>query len=179
MIIGIINLKKKVLILVIFIGVIMLVAMNLTKKHDTEVNINFDSKIKKEDVVIILNIYGYLLDSYEPKKYIGATEKYIVLYKDSKLQEYKNSNLNKYSDYYIYAKYGKKYAKMKYTNPLVMGDNATLINFFINNLNDINYLSYGKDIPNVQVIAENSFKDLEEFKNNKHDIKMFSYMDKL
>lgn len=137
-----------------------------------------DESIRKENLKIIVNTYGYFLDGYEPSRYIGETNTYFFLYKNSNLQDYKKTKINEYSDYYIYAKYGNKYAKMKYTNSLVMGEDKAKNNIFINKFNDINYLSSSNVNTGLEAIAENSFKDIDAFKSNKHDMKMLSYLDK-
>lgn len=156
----------------------MVVAMNFEKKIDTEINITPDENINRENLKIIVNTYGYLLDGYELRKHIGETNTYIVLYKNSNLQDYKKTKINKYSDYYIYAKYGDKYAKMKYTNSLVLGDDKTVIEIFINNFNNINYLSYSEIESSIETINQHSFKEIDAFKSNKHDMEMLSYLDK-
>lgn len=161
------------------IGMIMSATVIFSKNNRTQINISFNEKIKKENATIILNTYGYIIKGEETTVYVGETKKYIPLYKDAKLQEYKDSDLNKYSDYYIYAKYNNKYAKMKYTNPLVMGSNEAKIHIFINSLNEIEYLSSSTVIPSTQTIAENSFQEIEKFKENKHDLKMFAYLNNL
>lgn len=171
--------KNQIWIFAIIIGITISAKVVFSKNNGTQINISFDEKIKKEDVVIILNTYGYIIKGDEPSIYIGETEKYTPLYKNAKIQEYKDSDINKYSDYYIYAKYNNKYAKMKYTNPLVMGSNETKIHIFINFLNEIEYLSSSTVIPSTQTIAENSFQEIEKFKENKHDLKMFSYLNNL
>lgn len=179
MIIGIINLKKQIWIVIILIGLIMaIIAANFEKKYDTEININLDESISKENLKIIVNTYGYLLDGYEPSRYVGETNTYFFLYKNSNLQDYKKTKINEYSDYYIYAKYGNKYAKMKYTNSLVMGGDITKNNIFLNKFNNINYLSSSGVNSSPEAVAKNSFKDIDAFKNNKHDMKMLSYLDK-
>ncbi|MEN8282559.1 hypothetical protein [Acinetobacter gerneri] len=173
------KLKNRICIFAIIIGITISAKVVFSKNNGTQINISFDDKIKKEDVVIILNTYGYIIKGDEPSIYIGETEKYTPLYKNAKIQEYKDSDINKYSDYYIYAQYKNKYAKMKYTNPLVMGSNETKIHIFINSLNEIEYLSSSTVIPSTQTIADNSFQEIEKFKENKHDLKMFSYLNKL
>ena len=67
---------------------------------------------------------------------------------------------------------------MKYTNSLVMGGDITKINFFLNKFNNINYLSSSGVNSSPEAVAKNSFKDIDAFKNNKHDMKMLSYLDK-
>lgn len=173
------KLKNRICIFSIIIGIIISAAVVSSRNSKTQINIIFDEKIKKEDVVIILNTYGYIIKGDEPSIYIGETKKYIPLYKDAKIQEYKDSDINKYSDYYIYAKYNNKYTKMKYTNPLVMGSNETKIHIFINSINDVEHLSSSTVIPSTQTIADNSFQEIEKFKENKHDLKMFSYLNNL
>ncbi|WP_312970402.1 hypothetical protein [Acinetobacter gerneri] len=171
--------KNRICIFAIIIGITISAKVVFSRNSETQINIGFDEKIKKENVVIILNTYGYIIKGDEPSIYIGETEKYTPLYKNAKIQEYKDSDINKYSDYYIYAKYNNKYAKMKYTNPLVMGSNETQIHIFINSINDVEHLSSSTVIPNTQTIADNSFQEIEKFKENKHDLKMFSYLNKL
>lgn len=168
--------KKKNWIFIILVGLIMVIAANFEKKYDTQISIQLDEDIKKEDLKIIINTYGYLLDGYEPSKHIGQTNTYLFLYKDAHIQDYKNTHISKYSDYYIYAKYGNKYAKMKYTNSLVMGNNETSIKIFIKKFNDIYYISSSNITPSIEAISENSFKDIDVFKSNKHDIKMLYYL---
>ena len=59
MIIGIINLKKQIWIVIILIGLIMaIIAANFEKKYDTEININLDESISKENLKIIVNTYS-------------------------------------------------------------------------------------------------------------------------
>ena len=111
----------------------MVIAANFEKKYETLISIDLEEDIRKDNLKIIINTYGYLLDGYEPSKHIGQTNTYLFLYKDAQIQDYRNTKINKYSDYYIYAKYGNKYAKMKYTNSLVMGNNETSIKIFIKN----------------------------------------------
>ncbi|MFV5515442.1 hypothetical protein [Acinetobacter gerneri] len=171
--------KNRIFIFAIIIGITISAKVVFSRNSETQINIGFDEKIKKEDVVITLNTYGYIIKGEGPSIYVGETKKYIPLYKDAKIQEYKDSDINKYSDYYIYAKYNNKYAKMKYSNPLVMGSNETKIHIFINSLNDVEYLSSSTVIQSTQTIADNSFQEIEKFKENKHDLKMFSYLNNL
>ncbi|WP_227591941.1 MULTISPECIES: hypothetical protein [unclassified Acinetobacter] len=170
--------KKKIGIFIILIGLIMVIATNFEKKYETQISIDLDEDVRKDNLKIIINTYGYLLNGYESSKHIGQTNTYLFLYKDAQIQDYRNTKINKYSDYYIYAKYGNKYAKMKYTNSLVMGNNVTSIKIFIKKFNDLYYISSSNITPSIEAISENSFKDIDAFKSNKHDIKMLGYLDK-
>ena len=172
------------MVLRVFIFIIGLIAMTSCsnqpfQKYETKIDITINDIIQKEELNIIVNPYGYLLNGYEPDKYIGSTDRYIVLYKESKTQDYTNAKINKYSDYYIYAKYKNRYAKMKYTNSLVMGSEKTDIKIFLNTFNEIKYLSSSMIVPSIETITQNSFKDKQTFKDNKQDMKMLEYLDKL
>lgn len=156
----------------------MVMVANFEKKYDTQISIDLGEDIKKDDLKITINTYGYVLNGYEPSKYVGQTNTYLFLYKDAQIQDYKNTKISKYSDYYIYAKYGNKYAKMKYTNSLVMGNNKTSIKIFIKKINDLYYIYSSNIAPSVEAISENSFKDIDAFRSNKHDIKMLGYLDR-
>lgn len=95
------------------IGVVIVLIKTFPYEYKMRVNIQVHEKIKRDDLNIIINTYGYILNGYEIKERVGLTDKYIILYKKGKIEDYKKSDLNKYSDYIIYAKYGNKYAKMK------------------------------------------------------------------
>lgn len=171
---------KKIIFLGIILGSIaMIIYFNSSHVYNINIDIFVDDKIERNELKIIINPNGYLLKGYEPYKDIGDTSAYFTLYKDSKLQDYEYTNINKYSDYNIYAKYKNKYAKMKYTNSLVLGDNETNIEIFIKKHNDIIYLVSGNSGFSIETIIQSSFKDIDQFKEDKHDMKMFSYVDKL
>jgi hypothetical protein len=128
---------------IIFIGLMAMTSCSniSSQNYETKIDIIPSKEIEKKALKIIINPYGYLLNRYELKKYIGKTSNYTVLFKDGRMQSYKKENINTFSDYYIYAKYKNQYAKMKYTNGLVMGDNKTDIKIFIKMSENIAYLS--------------------------------------
>lgn len=156
-----------------------MLVLNAKNDYDININVFIDDEIDKKELKIIVNPNGYLLKGYDPIKDIGETNIYIPLYKESKLQNYKNTNIKKYSDFNIYVKYKNKYAKMKYTNTLVLGQNDTTINIFIKKYRNIKYLSSSNSGFSVETILQSSFKDIDYFKDNKNDMKMFSYLNTL
>ncbi|WP_228715644.1 hypothetical protein [Acinetobacter suaedae] len=169
--------KNKILISIIFIGLIIMLVAKFMKTYDTEVDVILNDKINKGDLKIIINTHGYLLDGYEPDKYIGKTNIFFPIYKNGALQNYKKTKINKYSDYYIYARYKDKYAKMTYTNTLVLGQNTTNIKIFINQFKEFIYLSSSEIVPSIENITQSSFQDIETFKDDQHDMRMFKYLD--
>lgn len=148
-----------------------------SQNYETKIDIIPSKEIEKKALKIIINPYGYLLNGYELKKYIGKTNNYTVLFKDGRMQSYKKENINTFSDYYIYAKYKNQYAKMKYTNGLVMGDNKTDIKIFINMSENIAYLSSSETSSSVETIHQNAFKDKEKFSQD--DMNMLKNLDNL
>ena len=60
----------------------------------------------------------------------------------------------------------------------LLGNNETSIKIFIKKFNDLYYISSSNITPSIEAISENSFKDIDAFKSNKHDIKMLGYLDK-
>ncbi|WP_446083991.1 hypothetical protein [Acinetobacter sp. 1125_18A] len=97
----------------IFIGLIVMVSCSniSSQNYETNVDIIFDKSIDNNDLKLVVNPYGYLLDGHELKKYIGKTSNHTVLFKDGRMQIYKKENIKTFSDYYIYAKYKNQYAK--------------------------------------------------------------------
>lgn len=164
---------------IIFLGLMaMTLCSNISSQnYETKIDIIPSKEIEKKALKIIINPYSYLLNGYELKKYIGKTNNYTVLFKDGRMQSYKKENINTFSDYYIYAKYKNQYAKMKYTNGLVMGDNKTDIKIFINISENIAYLSSSENSSSVETIHKNVFKDKEKFSQN--DMKMLKNLDNL
>jgi len=156
----------------IFIGLIVMVSCSniSSQDYETKVDIIFDKSIDNKDLKLVVNPYGYLLDGHELKKYIGKTNNYTVLFKDGRMQSYKKENISTFSDYYIYAKYKNQYAKMKYTNGLVMGDNKTDIKIFINMSENIAYLSSSENSSSIETIHQNAFKDKEKFSQDDMNI---------
>ena len=49
----------------------MVIAANFEKKYETLISIDLEEDIRKDNLKIIINTYGYLLDGYEPSKHIG------------------------------------------------------------------------------------------------------------
>lgn len=164
---------------IIFLGLMaMTLCSNISSQnYETKIDIIPSKEIEKKALKIIINPYSYLLNGYELKKYIGKTNNYTVLFKDGRMQSYKKENINTFSDYYIYAKYKNQYAKMKYTNGLVMGDNKTDIKIFINISENIAYLSSSENSSSVETIHKNVFKDKEKFSQN--DMKILKNLDNL
>ncbi|MFW1954400.1 hypothetical protein ACG91D_02205 [Acinetobacter guillouiae] len=148
-----------------------------SQNYKTKIDIIPSKEIEKKALKIIINPYGYLLNGYELKKYIGKTNNYTVLFKDGRMQSYKKENINTFSDYYIYAKYKNQYAKIKYTNGLVMGDNKTDIKIFINMSENIAYLSSSENSSSIENIHQNAFKDKEKFSQD--DMNMLKNLDDL
>lgn len=157
---------------IIFIGLMAMTSCSniSSQNYETKIDIIPSKEIEKKALKIIINPYGYLLNGYELKKYIGKTNNYTVLFKDGRMQSYKKENINTFSDYYIYAKYKNQYAKMKYTNGLVMGDNKTDIKIFINMSENIAYLSSSENSSSIETIHENAFKDKEKFSQDDMNI---------
>ncbi|WP_314339907.1 hypothetical protein [Acinetobacter guillouiae] len=164
---------------IIFIGLMAMTSCSniSSQNYETKIDIIPSKEIEKKALKIIINPYGYLLNGYELKKYIGKTNNYTVLFKDGRMQSYKKENINTFSDYYIYAKYKNQYAKMKYTNGLVMGDNKTDIKIFINMSENIAYLSSSETSSSVETIHQNAFKDKEKFSQD--DMNMLKNLDNL
>lgn len=164
---------------IIFIGLMAMTSCSniSSQNYETKIDIIPSKEIEKKALKIIINPYGYLLNGYELKKYIGKTSNYTVLFKDGRMQSYKKENINTFSDYYIYAKYNNQYAKMKYTNGLVMGDNKTDIKIFINMSENIAYLSSSETSSSVETIHQNAFKDKEKFSQD--DMNMLKNLDNL
>lgn len=164
---------------IIFIGLMAMTSCSniSSQNYETKIDIISSKEIEKKALKIIINPYGYLLNGYELKKYIGKTNNYTVLFKDGRMQSYKKENINTFSDYYIYAKYKNQYAKMKYTNGLVMGDNKTDIKIFINMSENIAYLSSSEISSSVETIHQNAFKDKEKFSQD--DMNMLKNLDNL
>lgn len=164
---------------IIFIGLMAMTSCSniSSQNYETKIDIISSKEIEKKALKIIINPYGYLLNGYELKKYIGKTNNYTVLFKDGRMQSYKKENINTFSDYYIYAKYKNQYAKMKYTNGLVMGDNKTDIKIFINMSENIVYLSSSETSSSVETIHQNAFKDKEKFSQD--DMNMLKNLDNL
>lgn len=164
---------------IIFIGLMAMTSCSniSSQNYETKIDIISSKEIEKKALKIIINPYGYLLNGYELKKYIGKTNNYTVLFKDGRMQSYKKENINTFSDYYIYAKYKNQYAKMKYTNGLVMGDNKTDIKIFINMSENIVYLSSSETSSSVETIHQNAFKDKEKF--SQEDMNMLKNLDNL
>ena len=163
----------------IFIGLIVMVSCSKisSQNYETKVDVIFDKFIDNKDLKIVVNPYGYLLDGYELKKYIGKTSNYTVLFNKGRMQNYKKENINNFSDYYIYAKYKNQYAKMKYTNSLVMGSNETDIKIFINIFENSVYLSSTENAPSPEAIHQNSFKNKQDF--DKVDTRFLKILDDL
>ncbi|RSZ28168.1 hypothetical protein [Acinetobacter bereziniae] len=163
----------------IFIGLIVMVSCSKisSQNYETKVNVIFDKSIDNKDLKIVVNPYGYLLDGYELKKYIGKTSNYTVLFKEGRMQNYKKEDINTFSDYYIYAKYKNQYAKMKYTNSLVMGSNETDIRIFINIFDNLVYLSSSETVLSPEAIHQNSFKNKQDF--DQVDTKFLKILDDL
>jgi len=157
---------------IIFIGLMAMTSCSniSSQNYETKIDIIPSKEIEKKALKIIINPYGYLLNEYELKKYIGKANNYTVLFKDGRMQCYKKENINTFSDYYIYAKYKNQYAKMKYTNGLVMGDNKTDIKIFINMSENIAYLSSSENSSSIETIHENAFKDKEKFSQDDMNI---------
>lgn len=170
---------KKLIFLGIVLGGMIMLIINQNHGYETNIEIFTDDEISKNELKVIINPHGYILEGYEPIKDLGETNIYFVLYKDSILQRYKDIKINKYSDYNIYAKYKNKYAKMSYTNSLVLGENETNISIFIKKHNNIIYMVSSNSSFSTEAINQSSFKDVETFKNNKKDMKMLSYLDQL
>ena len=164
---------------IIFIGLMAMTSCSniSSQNYETKIDIIPSKEIEKKALKIIINPYGYLLNRYELKKYIGKTSNYTVLFKEGSMQSYKKENINTFSDYYIYAKYNNQYAKMKYTNGLVMGDNKTDIKIFINMSENIAYLSSSENSSSVETIHQNAFKDKEKFSQD--DMNMLKNLDDL
>lgn len=164
---------------IIFIGLMAMTSCSniSSQNYETKIDIIPSKEIEKKALKIIINPYGYLLNRYELKKYIGKTSNYTVLFKDGRMQSYKKENINTFSDYYIYAKYKNQYAKMKYTNGLVMGDNKTDIKIFIKMSENIAYLSSSETSSSVETIHQNAFKDKEKFSQD--DMNMLKNLDNL
>jgi len=157
---------------IIFIGLMAMTSCSniSSQNYETKIDIIPSKEIEKKALKIIINPYGYLLNGYELKKYIGKANNYTVLFKDGRMQNYKKENINTFSDYYIYAKYKNLYAKMKYTNGLVMGDNKTDIKIFINMSENIAYLSSSENSSSIETIHQNAFKDKEKFSQDHMNI---------
>lgn len=157
---------------IIFIGLMAMTSCSniSSQNYETKIDIIPSKEIEKKALKIIINPYGYLLNGHELKKYIGKTSNYTVLFKEGSMQSYKKENINTFSDYYIYAKYNNQYAKMKYTNVLVMGDNKTDIKIFINMSENIAYLSSSENSSSIETIHENAFKDKEKFSQDDMNI---------
>ncbi|MFW1642555.1 hypothetical protein ACG9Y4_07080 [Acinetobacter guillouiae] len=164
---------------IIFIGLMAMTSCSniSSQNYETKIDIIPSKEIEKKALKIIINPYGYLLNGYELKKYIGKTNNYTVLFKDGRMQSYKKENINTFSDYYIYAKYKNQYAKIKYTNGLVMGYNKTDIKIFINMSENIAYLSSSETSSSVETIHQNAFKDKEKFSQD--DMNMLKNLDNL
>ncbi|WP_335954240.1 hypothetical protein [Acinetobacter guillouiae] len=164
---------------IIFIGLIVMVSCSKisSQNYETKVDIIFDKSVNNKYLKVMINPYGYLLDGHELKKYIGKTSQYTVLFKKGRMQSYKKENINTFSDYYVYAKYKNQYAKMKYTNGLVMGDNKTDIKIFINMSENIAYLSSSENSSSAEAIHKNAFKDKEKFSQD--DMNMLKNLDDL
>ncbi|MFW2173457.1 hypothetical protein ACG95N_08025 [Acinetobacter guillouiae] len=92
---------------IIFIGLMAMTSCSniSSQNYETKIDIIPSKEIEKKALKIIINPYGYLLNEYELKKYIGKANNYTVLFKDGRMQCYKKENINTFSDYYIYAKY--------------------------------------------------------------------------
>lgn len=165
-------------LIVIFIAVVV---WTIKSRHDYPIQIDIvvDESIDTNKLKIIINPHGYILKGYEPDEYIGRTDQHILLYKGGVIQNYSAAEINSYSDYYIYAKYQNQYAKMKYTNQLVLGDKKNLISINLNKIKNMLFLSSTPNPPmSIDSIADASFKDLKHFQHDPLDSKMFAYLDR-
>lgn len=171
----------KILIVLIIVVITNSCSKISSQNYETKVDVIFDKSIDNKDLKIVVNPYGYLLDGYELKKYIGKTNNYTVLFKEGRMQNYKKEDINTFSDYYIYAKYKNQYAKMKYTNSLVMGSNQTDIRIFINIFDNLVYLSSSETVLSPgnppEAIHQNSFKNKQDF--DQVDTKFLKILDDL
>lgn len=180
MITGNFRLNKKIgLGIMIVSAIIILLVTKSMKKYETNIDIVLNENIEKKDLKIILNTYGYLLNGYEIDKKVGQTNTFFALYKDGSSQDYKKTKINQYSDYIVYAKYKDKYAKMRSTNTLVMGQDVTNIKVVVSSFNNYVYISSSEVTPSIESIKEASFKSKDEYLKDKHDIKMLEYLDRL
>ncbi|MBJ8425340.1 hypothetical protein PYR74_22665 [Acinetobacter bereziniae] len=167
----------KILIVLIIVVITNSCSNISSQNYEIKVDVIFDKSIDNKDLKIVVNPYGYLLDGYELKKYIGKTNNYTVLFKEGRMQNYKKEDINTFSDYYIYAKYKNQYAKMKYTNSLVMGSNQTDIRIFINIFDNLVYLSSSETVLSPEAIHQNSFKNKQDF--DQVDTKFLKILDDL
>ena len=72
-----------------------------------------------------------LLVEYTPNKNIGFTNLVYPIFMNSETEDDHLESISQYSDYNIYAKYEGKYALIKTTNTLVLGDDRTNIEFSV------------------------------------------------
>ena len=147
----------KILIVLIIVVITNSCSNISSQNYEIKVDVIFDKSIDNKDLKVLVNPYGYLLDGYELKKYIGRTSNYTVLFNAGRMQNYKKEDISNFSDYYIYAKYKNQYAKIKYTNSLVMGSNETDIKIFINIFDNLVYLSSSETVLSPEAIHQNSF----------------------
>lgn len=167
----------KILIVLIIVVITNSCSNTSSQNYEIKVDVIFDKSIDNKDLKVLVNPYGYLLDGYELKKYIGRTSNYTVLFNEGRMQNYKKEDINNFSDYYIYAKYKNQYAKIKYTNSLVMGSNETDIKIFINIFENLVYLSSTEDASSPEAIHQNSFKNKQDF--DQVDTKFLKILDDL
>ncbi|WP_121774574.1 hypothetical protein [Acinetobacter bereziniae] len=167
----------KILIVLIIVVITNSCSNISSQNYEIKVDVIFDKSIDNKDLKVLVNPYGYLLDGYELKKYIGKTNNYTVLFKEGRMQNYKKEDINTFSDYYIYAKYKNQYAKMKYTNSLVMGSNETDIRIFINIFDNLVYLFSSETVLSPEAIHQNSFKNKQDF--DQVDTKFLKILDDL
>lgn len=126
--------NKKITILLFgvltMLGAVILIKSYYDSKIPVTISINIDERIK-DHVEIYINPYGYELVEYTPNKNIGFTNLVYPMFKNSEIQDDYFENISQYSHYIIYAKYEGKYALIRTTNTLVLGDSMTNIEFSV------------------------------------------------
>lgn len=119
--------NSKICLLIIVLGVLMMSIFLWQKKfsnHTKAIEVNIQTHIDPDllkDLQIIINPNGYRVDGYSVEEYIGLNDSIYSLYPVTKIDKYNNA-IASTSDYLIYAKYQDKYAVIRATNSIVVGD---------------------------------------------------------
>lgn len=178
-----------IVVLLVLCGGLLSFELSKEKEIPLSIQINIDETIKN-DVKILINPNGYNIRHYRPAEYLGETNEVCPLYINGQIQNVDRCSLTKFSDYHVFVKYHDKYSIIRATNPVVMGDDKTYLEFYIRlNVEGMPYTSRNDRIPEYRqkpndiIETESYFYEksdlIEIYRNSQNIMSMLNNLDAL
>lgn len=130
---------------------------------NTKIEIALDQSVQKDDLKVLISPYRKLQCSFENAQSFDDLHQFVVLFNDGEIQDYHDKGISNLKDFYIYAKYKNQYARIKYKNTKLSGQENTVIK-----------LSFDPKSMNGK-----AFKDKLSFSKNIYDKQLINKLDEL